>query len=211
MPQIAGSGLVASLGRPGGNVTGVALTASDLTPKQLQMLKEAVPGLSQVAILRNPDSPLWAHPAMVKAAEQVASSLRLKVRALETRGPDEFDGAFSTAAREHAGAVLVLPDAMFLQQRRRLVDLAAKNRLPTMYPWRNAVDAGGFIAYGTDLRHAWYRAAFLIDKIFKGASPAEMPVEQPTKFELVINLKTAKALGLTIPQSLLVRADEIIE
>jgi ABC-type uncharacterized transport system substrate-binding protein len=127
------------------------------------------------------------------------------------RGPDEFDGTFSTAVREHAGGLLVLPDAMFLSQRRRLVDLAAKNRLPTMYPWRAAVDAGSFIAYGTDLDYSWRRAAGFVDKIFKGSSPAEMPVEQPTKFELVINLKTAKALGLTIPQTLLQRADQVIE
>jgi putative ABC transport system substrate-binding protein len=210
-PDMIGSGLISSLARPGGNVTGLSLTAGDLTAKQLQLLKEAVPGLSRVAILRNPDSPPWAQPLMVKAAEEAARSLRLKLRVFETRGADDFDSVFATAAREHSGGLLVLPDATFLLQRRVLVDLAAKNRLPTMYPWRNAVDAGGLIAYGTDPRYSWRRAAIFVDKILKGAKPGDLPVEQPTKFELVINLKTAKALGLTIPQSLLVRADEVIQ
>jgi putative ABC transport system substrate-binding protein len=208
-PDMVGSGLVSSLARPGGNVTGVSLTASDLTTKQLQLLKEAVPGLSRVAILRNSDSPPWAHPVMVKAAEQMAPTLRLKLHVLWTRGPDEFDSAFAIA-REHADGLLVLPDAMFLLRRTRLVDLAAKSRLATMYPWRDAVDAGGLIAYGADLRYNWRRAATLVDKILKGAKPGDLPVEQPTKFELVINLKTAKALGLTIPPSVLQRADELI-
>lgn len=207
-----GSGLVASLARPSGNVTGLSSMGVDLTVKRLELLKEAVPGLSRVAILRNPDASPWTHPVMVKAVEQVAPSLRLQLQVLAARGPEEFDGAFSMMARERADGLLVLAgDALFVLHRRRLADLAAKSRLPAMYATKEHAEAGGLMAYSTDSGYNWRRAATYVDRILNGAKPAELPVEQPTKFELVINMKTARALGLTIPPSLLLRADRVIE
>jgi len=148
---------------------------------------------------------------MLKAAEVAARALGLRLQFLEARGPDDFDRAFSDMTRARADALTVLPSNMFTNERRRLVDLAAKNRLPAVYPWREGVDAGGLMAYGANFADLYRRAATYVDKILKGTKPADLPVEQPAKFELVINLKTAKALGLTIPQSLLLQADQIIE
>jgi len=205
-----GSGLVASLARPGGNVTGLSALGFEIVGKQLELLKEIVPRVSRVAVLGNPTSqevyPLWL--GQVKVA---ARSLGVQLQILEARGPDDFEKAFAAMTRERAGALFVLGDGMFLLHRTRIAELAAKHRLPAMYPVRGFVDAGGLIVYGPSPRDNFRRAATYVDRILKGAKPADLPVEQPTKFELVINLKTATALGLTIPQSLLIRADQVIE
>jgi len=207
-----GSGLVTSLARPGGNVTGLSMLAQELVGKRLELLTQAVPGVSRVAILRQPGGlGERTEKDMLKEAEVAARALGVRPQFVEARGPADFDRAFSDMTRARAGALTVLPSAMFNTERRRLVDLAAKNRLPAVYPWREFVDAGGLMAYGSDLADLFRRAATYVDKILRGAKPADLPVEQPTKFELVINLKTAKALGLTIPQSLLGRADEVIQ
>jgi len=206
------SGLVTSLSRPGGNVTGLSDLTEELVGKCLEHFKQAVPGVSRVAVL-------WQRGAfgertekdMLKAAEVAARALEVRLQFVEARGPDDFDRAFSEMTRARAGALTVLPTAMFFNERRRLVDLAAKNRLPTVFPFRESVDAGGLMAYGPNVADLFRRAATYVDKILKGAKPVDLPVEQPTKFELVINLKTAKALGLTIPQSVLGRADQVIE
>ena len=204
-----GSGLVASLARPGGNVTGLSMLSPDLLGKQLQLLKEAVPKLSRVAVLSHPTNP--QHARSVREAEVAARSLKLRLQTLEARAPSEFAGAFSAATKERAGALIVLADGMFWGERTRFAELAAKHRLPLMAGLREHADAGGLLAYGARLRDNFRRAATYVDKILKGAKPGDLPIEQPTKFEFVVNLKTAKALGLTIPQSLLLRADEVIQ
>jgi len=207
-----GSGLVASLARPGGNVTGLSFLGPETVGKCLQLLKEAVPGLTRVAVLSHLGNPSEAtRTIMLKESEVAARSLAVRLQFLVARGPDDLDRVFSEMTRARAGALTVLTSIMFFGERRRLVDLAAKNRLPVVYPWREPVDAGGLMAYGPSLPDLFRRAATYVDKILKGAKPGDLPVEQPTKFELVINLKTAKALGLTIPQSLLGRADEVIQ
>jgi putative tryptophan/tyrosine transport system substrate-binding protein len=206
------SGLVTSLARPGGNVTGLSILAPELVGKCLEQLKQAVPGVSRVAVLWEPGAVgERTDRVMLKAAEVAARALGVRLQFVEARGPADFDRAFSDMTRARAGALTVLGSTMFGTERRRLVDLAAKNRLPAVYPWREFVDAGGLMAYGTNVADLYRRAATYVDKILKGAKPADLPVEQPTKFELVINLKTAKALGLTIPQSLLQRADQVIQ
>ena len=206
------SGLVTSLARPGGNVTGLSILDPDLVGKCLEQLKQAVPGVSGVAVLWQPGGlGERTDKDMLKGAEVAASALGVRLQFVEARGPADFDRAFSEMTRARAGALTVLPSTMFLHERRRLVDLAARNRLPAVYPWREAVDAGGLMAYGANIADLFRRAATYVDKILKGAKPADLPVEQLTKFELVINLKTAKALGLTIPQSVLGRADQVIE
>jgi putative ABC transport system substrate-binding protein len=206
------SGLVTSLARPGGNVTGLSVLAPELVGKCLEQLKQAVPGVSRVAVLWQPGGVgERTERDMLKEAEVAARALGVRLQVVEARGPEDFDRAFSEMTRARAGALTVLTSSMLFGERRRLVDLAAKNRLPAVYPWREGVDAGGLMAYGPDLADLLRRAATYVDKILKGAKPADLPVLQPTKFELVINLKTAKALGLTIPPSLLQRADEIIQ
>ncbi len=206
------SGLVTSLARPGGNVTGLSIVAPELVGKCLELLKQAVPGVSRVAVLWEPGAVgERTEKDMLKEADVAARALGVRLQFVEVRGPADFDRAFSDMTRARAGALTVLPSNMFVNERRRLVDLAAKNRLPAVYPWRESVDAGGLMAYGPNLADLFRRAATYVDKILKGAKPADLPVEQPTKFELVINLKTAKALGLTIPPSLLQRADEVIQ
>jgi len=206
-----GSGLVTSLARPGGNVTGLSFLAPELVGKCLELLTQAVPGVSRVAVLWHPgDYGERTERDMLKGAEVAARALGVRLQVVEARGPADFDRAFSDMTRARAGALTELPSAMFLTERRRLVDLAAKNRLPAVYPWREPVDAGGLMSYGPDFADSFRRAATYVDKILKGAKPADLPVEQPTKFELVINLKAAKALGLTIPPSVLGRADEVI-
>jgi putative tryptophan/tyrosine transport system substrate-binding protein len=203
-----GFGLVASLSRPGGNVTGLAFSVDMATfGKGLELLKETVPKVRRVAVLSNPANP--AHELALK--EVAARSVGVRLQLLEARGPNEFDSAFAAMARERAGALLVMADSTFGFHRIRLRDLAAKGRLPAMYGLREHPEAGGLMSYGADNRDNFRRAATYVDKILKGAKPADLPIEQPTKFELVINLKTAKALGLTIPPSLLARADEVIQ
>jgi putative ABC transport system substrate-binding protein len=202
--------LVASLARPGGNLTGLSNLAPELVGKCLEQIKETVPQVSLVAVLWQPGS-VGGHTDMLKAAELAARPLGVRLQIVEARGPADFDRAFSEMTRARAGALAVLGSAIFNSERRRLVDLAAKNRLPTVYTSRDFVDAGGLMTYGPSLADSFRRAAAYVDKILKGTKPGDLPVEQPTKFELMINLRTAKALGLTIPQSLLLRADQVIE
>ncbi len=206
------SGLVTSLARPGGNVTGLSGLGPELVGKRLELLTQAVPGVTRVAVLWLPGAlGERTDREMLKAADVAAGALGVRLQVVEARGPADFDRAFSDMTRAHAGALTVLPSNRFLREHRRLVDLAAKNRLPAVYTSREFVDAGGLMAYGANGADNYRRAATYVDKILKGAKPADLPVEQPTKFELVINLKTAKALGLTIPPSLLARADEVIQ
>jgi putative ABC transport system substrate-binding protein len=205
-------GLVTSLARPGGNVTGLSNIAPELVGKRLELLKQAVPGVSRVAVLWQPGATgERTEKDMLKGAEVAARALGVRLQVVEARGPADFDRAFSDMTRARADALTVLPSVMFITERRRLVDLAAKNRLPAVYPSREYVDVGGLMAYGPHVADLFRRAATYVDKILKGAKPGDLPIEQPTKFELVINLKTAKALGLTIPPSLLARADEVIQ
>ncbi len=211
LTEPVGVGLVASLARPGGNVTGVAYGFdTDIFGKQLELLKEVIPKVRRVAVLSNPgNSP--AQPLIMSSIDGAARSLGLQLQLLEARGPGEFDGAFAVMAKERAGALLVTGDPMFFLHRARLAGLAVKHRLPSMSTQGQWVEAGGLMSYGPSFPDLYRRAATYVDKIFKGAKPADLPIEQPTKFELVINLKTAHALGLTIPRSLLQRADQVIE
>ena len=202
-------GLVASLARPGGNITGLATISSELVGKQLELLKELVPKISRVAVLQNPSNN--HHPFVVRQAEAAARALGLKLHIVQAGTSLEIDAAFAKMRSQRAGGVLVLRDAQFLTQRTQIAALAAKSRLPAVYSFRDQVEAGGLMAYGANSPQMYRRAATYVDKILKGAKPADLPVEQPTKFEFVINLKTAKALGLKIPQSLLQRADEVIQ
>jgi len=203
-------GLVASLRRPGGNITGTTFTPGpEIFGRQLQILKETIPRAARVAILSNPADPSFA--LQVREVEAAARTLRMRLQHVEAKGPEEFDSAFAAMVRERADALLVNGTSTFLAHRVRLAELAVKNRLPTMYSFRESVEAGGLMAYAVNMAAFVERAAVYVDKILKGAKPADLPVEQPTKFELTINLKTAKALGLTIPQSLLARADEVIQ
>jgi putative ABC transport system substrate-binding protein len=208
------SGLVTSLARPGGNVTGVSVfTQEELVGKRLELLKLAVPGVSRVAVLWQPGGygEERAEKDMLKGAEVAARALGVRVQFVEARGPADLDGAFSEMTGARAGALTVVTSAMFFNERRRLVGLAAKNRLPAVYGGREFVDAGGLLGYGLNTSALFRHAATYVNKILKGAKPGDLPIEQPTKFELVINLKTAKALGLKIPPSLLARADQVIE
>ena len=203
-------GLIASLARPGGNVTGVSFSVGlEIVGKQLELLKETAPKVRRVAILSNPANP--SHAIAIRDAKVAAKSLGVQLQLLEARGPDAFDGAFAAMAKERVGALLVITDPIFLLYRTRLADLVARRRLPAAGGYRELVEAGGLMSYGPSIPDLWRRAAIYVDKILRGAKPADLPVEQPTKFELVINLKTAKALGLRIPQSVLGRADEIIQ
>ena len=205
-----GEGLIASLARPGGNITGMTFLAGpEIAGKQLQILKEVAPAASRVAVLSNPTN--RAHAAFVRELRVAARSLGVQLQVLEAKNPDQFDTAFAAMTKEHAAALLVLTDSLFVGQHQRLADLAARNRLPALYSQKEFVDAGGLVSYGPNLVDMYRRAATLVDKILRGAKPGDIPVEQPTKFELVINLKTAKALGLKIPQPLLLSADEVIE
>jgi putative ABC transport system substrate-binding protein len=184
----------------------------ELVRKCLEQLTQAVPGVTRVAVLWQPGAlGERTDKDMLKGAEVAARALGVRLQFVEARGPADFDRAFSDMTGARAGALTVLPSAMFFGERNRLVALAAKNRLPTVFPWREGVDAGGLMAYGPNIADLYRRAATYVDKVLKGAKPGDLPVEQPTKFELVINLKTAKALGLTIPPSLLARADHVVE
>jgi ABC-type uncharacterized transport system substrate-binding protein len=205
------SGLVTSLARPGGNVTGLSLLTPELVGKCLELLKQSVPGVSRVAVLWSPGAlGERTDKDLLKEADVAARALGVRLQFVEARGPADVDRAFSDMTRARADALTVLASTMFIIERRRLVDLAAKNRLPAVYALGEFVDAGGLMSYGPNFADLYRRAATYVDKILKGAKPGDLPVEQPTKFELVINLNAAKALGLTIPPSLLGQADEVI-
>jgi len=208
-----GSGLVTSLARPGGNVTGLDSLSTELVGKRLELLTQAVPGVGQVAVLWLPGVyGERTEKEMLTGAEVAARGLKVRVQFVEaTRDPADLGRAFSDMTRARAGALTVLPNNMFRREHRRLLDLAARHRLPAVYPWRDLVDTGGLMSSGASLTDLSRRAATYVDRILKGAKPGDLPVEQPTKFELVINLKTARTLGLTIPPSVLARADQIIE
>jgi len=201
-------GLVESLARPGGNVTGLS-SMSELVGKRLELLKEIVPKLSRVAVVWNPQSAVatlyW------KEIQLPARQLGIELHSLEVRDPDDFDKAFEAATKARAGALFVIQDPLIVANLKRIVSLAAKSRLPSIYHLSEFADAGGLAAYGTDRAEMFRRAATFVDKILKGAKPGELPIDRATKFELVVNLKTAKALGITIPQSVLLRADRVIE
>jgi putative ABC transport system substrate-binding protein len=204
-----GTGHVASLARPGGNITGTAVLMTDLAPKGLELLISAVPKAKRIAVLWNPDTP--SHAPALKAVEEAARTLRVQVQPVSARTAAELEGAFAAMARARAQAVLELGSALFLAERQRVAELAIKHRLPTMSNLRDMVEAGGLLSYSPNWDDLFRRGAIYVDKILKGAKPADLPVEQATKFELVINLKTAKGLGLTISPVLLRRADQVIE
>src|SRR6266536_231608 len=200
-----GSGLVSSLARPGGNVTGLSLMVPDIGGKRLELLKDVLPRMSSVAVLWNVANP---YPALVfRETESAARTFGIEVQSLEVRGPGDFDGVFENARLQHPEALITVEDPLTVNYRKQIVDFAATNRLPAIHGVREFVEAGGLMAYGASLSDLLRRAAGYVDKIFKGAKPADLPVQQPTKFEFVINLKAAKALGLTIPPSLIARAD----
>ncbi len=204
-----GTGLVASLGRPGGNLTGLSDITVDMSAKRLELVKEVVPTASRVAVLWNPTH--LTNPLQLRETQAAAQALGVTVQSLAVQGADEFERAFAAMMRERAGALVVLADPLTVFHRSRLANLAAKHRLPAIYPFREQAEAGGLMSYGPHLPDLWRRAAIFVDKILKGAKPADLPVEQPTRFELVINRKTAKALGLTVPPSILIRADQVIQ
>jgi putative ABC transport system substrate-binding protein len=206
-----GQGIVASLSRPGGNVTGLAIINSDLSAKQLGLLPEAVPQASRIAMIWDAGAGFEGARIAAQNAQSAAQALGISLQSLAVRGAEELDSAFASMVRDRAAALIVGGSAVFFAERTRLADLAAKRGLPAIFNERSYVAAGGFMSYGTDLAESFRRTADYVDKILKGAKPADLPLEQPTKFELVINLKTAKALGITIPPNLLVQAEEVIE
>ncbi|MGE5850321.1 MAG: ABC transporter substrate-binding protein [Candidatus Methylomirabilota bacterium] len=205
--DLVGAGLVASFARPGGNTTGVSILASELNVKRLELVKEALPRVSRIAALWDPGSGTFH----LKGLEAAARSLGVELQILEVRRPEDFRRAFEAATKGRAGALNVLASPFLYGHRQTIIDLAAKNRLPAIYQWREMPEAGGLMSYGPTLSELFRLCATVLDRILKGANPADLPVEQPTKFELVINLKSAKALGITIPQSILIRADHVIQ
>jgi putative tryptophan/tyrosine transport system substrate-binding protein len=202
------TGLVASLARPGGNITGFTILSPELTAKRLEILKEGFPRTRQIAVLLNPDNP--AQKMSFQAMDATAKQLKIGLQRLDVRGAGEFESTFSAMEKQHADAVVVSVDALFYLHGQAIAELAAKQRLPSAGP-KEFAEAGGLIGYGANRSVGWRRAAYFVDRILKGAKPADLPVEQPTKFELVINLKTGKALGLTLPSAILVRADQVIQ
>ena len=204
-----GSGHVASLARPGGNVTGLSLMMTETNAKLLEVFAEAVPGLARVAVIWDPATP--SHRPGLKAVEAAAQTLRLQLQSLPVGSAAELESAFASAARENARGVLVLSTPLYIAEAKRLAALGIQYRLPTMFGPRSHAEAGGLLSFGPDRADLWRRGAVYVDRILKGAKPADLPVEQPIKFELVINLKTAKALGLTIPRPVLFRADSVIQ
>jgi putative tryptophan/tyrosine transport system substrate-binding protein len=204
-----GSGLVTSLARPGRNLTGLSALSPELSGKRLQLLTEAIPRVSRMAVFWNPADP--AKALELREIQATGQALGVQLQLLEVRGPEDFESAFAAMARDRAEALIILGDPLTLSHRMRIVDLAAKSRLPGIYDVQEFVEAGGLMAYGPSLPDLFRRAAAYVDKILKGAKPGTLPVEQPMKFELTINLKTAKALGLTIPQSVLFLADRVIQ
>ena len=203
-----GNGFVASLARPGGNITGMSQLAPEISGKQLELLKETVPKLSRVAVLGTSTRP--GNAQALKETELAAGTFGVRLQYLDVRGPKDIETAFREARKGRAGAVLVLQGPVFTSQRTQVADLAAKTRLPAIYPQTEYTEAGGFMCYGVNTPDLFRRAAYHVDKILKGAKPADLPIEQPTKFELVINLKAAKQIGLTIPPNVLARADRVI-
>ena len=203
-----GTGLVSSLARPGGNITGLSLMTPDLDGKRLELLKEAFPKVARVAFLWQPGG-TRGNPALTDM-EPAAKALGLKLQSLEVRGLDDFDSAFARAKKERAQALIATVGSVIGTQQRQVLDFAAKNRLPAMYPNSEFVEAGGLMSYGPSQTDQWRRAADFVDKILKGTKPADIPVEQPMKFEFIVNLKTAKQIGVTIPPNVLVRADRVI-
>ncbi len=203
------AGVVASLARPGGNVTGLSMLTPELSPKRLELLKQVIPGLSRVAVLWNAANPANALPW--RETQGAGRALGVVLQSREVGGPGDFEAAFAMMTKEHPEALLVFGDALIAQHEKQIVTFVTQKRLPSSFPWREPVVDGGLMSYGPSRADLFRRAAVFVDKIFKGAKPADLPIEQPTKFELVINLKTAKALGLSIPPSLLGRADEVIE
>jgi len=203
------SGFVASLARPGGNLTGLTTLNQEVAGKRVELLKEVMPRISRVAVLRDPTNSgsLFA----LQGTEAAANHLGIRLHILEVRSADELEGAIQAATRERAGSLIVIPDNLFVRRKGQIVDLVMKSRLPTMFGESESVEAGGLMYYGANLPDLFRRAATYVDKILKGAKPADLPVEQPTKFEFVINLKTAKQIGLTIPQSVLYQADKVIK
>jgi len=204
-----GTGIVPSLSRPGGNITGLTSISPELDGKRLELLREVIPNVSHVAVLWNAASPLQV--VAEKQTQAAARVLRLKVLSLGVRTEDEIEHALAAIVKERPGALLVLADRLFLQHRARIMDFAAQHRLPGVHAYRELVEVGGLMSFGPSYAGMHRRAAYFVDRILKGAKPADLPVERPAKFELVINLKAAKALGLTIPPSVLVRADEVIQ
>jgi ABC-type uncharacterized transport system substrate-binding protein len=204
-----GSGLVASLARPGGNVTGMSLMASDLGAKRLELLREVLPQLSRVGVLWNAANPYSV--LVFKETQDAGRTLGIEVRSLEVRGPDDFDSAFEAARGLHPDALITVEDPLTATYRTPIAEFTARQQLPSLHGIREFVAAGGLMSYGANLADLFRRAAYYVDKILRGTKPADLPVQQPTKFELIINLKTAKAFGLQVPPSLLARADEVIE
>ena len=205
-------GIVSSLARPGGNLTGLAINSPEITGKSIELLKQAVPGAVRVALLLKPDSlPVPVIRERVKVWDAQARALGMRLQVVHARRPEDLDGAFSEMVKARADVLAVVATPAFEGAGRRLAELSRKHRLPTLYSFRSFVDAGGLMSYGPDLPHLFRRAATYVDKILKGAKPGELPIEQPTKFELVLNLKTARGLGLKLPQSVLQRADQVIE
>lgn len=204
-----GIGHVSSLPRPGGNITGLTMLLTDLVGKELEILKEVVPHAMRIGVLWNPTTP--SHPPALQAVSSAANRLNVQLVTLPVRSVEDFDGAFAKMAQERVGGFLVLGSPLIVIQRTRLADLALKHGLPSMFAQKEPVEAGGLLSYAADLDDLTRRAATYIDKILKGAKPADLPVEQASKYQLVINLKTAKALGLAVPPSLVARADEVIE
>jgi putative ABC transport system substrate-binding protein len=204
-----GQGLVSSLARPGGNVTGMSLQSVEITAKRLELLKEAIPAAARVAVLQNPNNPVGARS--LQELEPAARTLGLQVQVLDIRPPEDLEPALDAAVREHADMLLVTSDPLFGQRYSQIADLAAKRHVPALHPRREFVEAGGLMSYGPSVPDLWRRSAAYVDKILSGASPADLPVEQPMTFDFAINLKTARALGLTIPQEVLMQATEVIQ
>ncbi len=203
------SGFAKSLARPGGNITGVSNLGGDIGPKHLELLRSVVPGLSRVAVIMRRDNS--SHPAILRTIEAVAQKAGLNVQPLFAQSPQELDAAFAAAVQERAGAVIFASDQFFLQQRQQMASLSIRHRIPSIITNREFAEAGGLMSYGHDVVDLYRRAASYVDRILKGADPASLPIEQPTKIQLVVNLKTARTLGIAIPQSILVRADRVID
>ncbi len=203
-----GNGFIASLARPGGNITGLTNLLTGLSGKRLELLKEAIPGISRMGVIWNPENP--SSVSGFKETQEAARALAIQLQSLEVRGPDEFEGAFQAATKRQARALSVVSDSLMFNNRKRLLDIAVKHRLPTMHTQSLWVEAGALMSYGTNFPDLYRRAATYVDKILKGTKPADIPVEQPMRFEFVVNLKTAKQIGLTVPPNVLVRANKVI-
>jgi len=208
-PDPVGTGLIASLAHPGGNVTGLSDFHAGVITKRFEVLKDVVPLMSRVAVLLNPAN--RSNTLQLKDIQATAPAFRVTIISLEAKGPDDIDGTFAAIGKERPGALLVVGDKLFASQQNRIFEFVGKSRLPAIYSQRGYVEAGGLMSYGTNFSDQYRRVATYVDKILKGAKPADLPVEQPTKFELVVNLKAAKQIGLTVPPSVLFRADKVIK